>query len=163
MKIYDENQFNKSKLDERERGNSLGLEDNIHTTSVDQATECIRSFFKYGFKLLEGQTQNEYGELEIKKENISIGNINNIKQYSLEIDDNYIYLDMRFKVLPDKEFTKADLLLANTDDYEVQKKLTKNGVKKVRIKNNTSACRSENGKIFGYKILSLNVQIILEQ
>lgn len=28
MKIYDENQFTKSKLDERERGDSLGIEDN---------------------------------------------------------------------------------------------------------------------------------------
>lgn len=155
MKIYEENQFTK---------NVQGQEDldNIHKTSVEKAAECIKSFLNYGMNLLEGQKPNEYDELEVKKDNISIGNINNIKKYSLRIDDNYIYLDLRFKTLSDKNFTKADLLLANTDFYEVKKKLTKKGIKEIEITDNVAHCHDENGKLTGFKISSLHVQIILD-
>ena len=120
----------------------------------------IKKLHNYKIKLHQLVDYTEMGNVTRIRYMLHRNNSCNIKRLNA---DNYIYLDMRFKVLPDKEFTKADLLLANTDDYEVQKKLTKNGVKKVRIRNNTSACHGENGKIFGYKILSLNVQIILEQ
>ena len=44
MKIYDENQFTKNKLDERERGNSLGLEDSDEKI-IELSFSDVKSLF----------------------------------------------------------------------------------------------------------------------
>ena len=164
MKIYDENQFTKSKLDERERGNSLGLEEtNVHSTSVEQGYNCILNLINYGLKELEKSEPDKYGELHLNKENISIGNIDNIKKYELEIDENFIYLNIRF--MPRSEFTKADLLLANFDYSEARKKLNKrDGIRNAKINIKSSPSHSiEGGKLLGWKVTSLYIQIVLDE
>ncbi len=76
MKIYDENQFTKSKLDEKERGNSLGLESDIldkAKTNLDR--EVKDSFVAFGDKIKEALKQiikeGKEDEELAKKYNIS--------------------------------------------------------------------------------------------
>ena len=150
MKIYDENQFVPK--------NILGLEENnIHETSIEQGHKCILILLNYGLKILENMQPDKYGELHLKKENISIGDIDNIKKYELEVDENYITLNVRF--IPRSEFTKADLLLANFDYSEVQNKLNKrDGIRRAKIDIKANPTHSsEGGKLLGWKVTSLYI------
>lgn len=76
MKIYDENQFIKSKLDERERNNSLGLESDILDIAKKNIDRDIRdSFVAFGDKIKEALKQiikeGKENEEIAKKYNIS--------------------------------------------------------------------------------------------
>ena len=86
-----------------------------------------------------------------------------IKKYELEIDENFIYLNIRF--MSRSEFTKADLLLANFDYSEARKKLNKrDGIRNAKINIKSSPSHSiEGGKLLGWKVTSLYIQIILDE
>lgn len=133
---------------------------------MEQGYNCILNLINYGLKELKNTEADEYGELHLKKKNISIGNIDNIKEYDLEIDGNFIYLSISFNSRPGPgEFTKADLLLANFDEYEAQKKFNKrDGIRNAKIRIKSSPSHAFNGgKLLGWKIYLLYMSIILDE
>ena len=73
MKIYDENQFTKSKLDERERGNSLGLEDSDETIielTYSDVKSLVMLVLNYAEKHENDMDENTRGALRVKNKKI---------------------------------------------------------------------------------------------
>ena len=96
MKIYDENQFTKSKLDEREREARLGLEDENNTNTMRVEKEFVK-------QILKG----------VKGPNKSVGDVI-VKCDEKEIDDKNFTFHGIFKTLTKNTYEYSGKLRLNS-------------------------------------------------
>jgi len=96
MKIYDENQFTKSKLDER--GNSLGLEDSDNNISLSKSCLYIKKFLLQCIKYCE-------------KKEVSDCDLSGVTINGIKIKFGHIYIDDK----PDKKLTDIYLEIRNME------------------------------------------------
>ena len=119
MKIYDENQFTKSKLDERERGNTLGLEDeNNYNPHI--ALKAFKKVVIYALNRIEKTNKDKFiinsipfPLLGLKKSTLWVypvymndevdGDVMYIKFYACaSMDDNPNDVEKLYKLFPSK-------------------------------------------------------------